>query len=495
MGKKRQSGLPPFYSELCSIVGVTDDQKAQAMKKGLPYEEEGHIFFVGGKLSCTQSATILVEPLKGYLGSQVFSKFSGKYVGRVVKVHEYEVTASGPVIRTFEVEKTEAVPSQDEVIKNYISQEEYESNQKDLQKILGIDLAQGEDQTFVSTFDKGKFVSAQPLPPIETGEDFIGKKDAFKETHDLIEAMKTKAAELEAEQQKELEANDIVAEIKCATFGTAFGESTDGITWTAAPSGKPKLNATSGASKLIEAVQFVEAGMMNLAQACSWFNSQLPEGAPYIWPNQMSDQGGNLLNYASTLGDWFAKNAKKLEEEADEATNQMIALGMALAQEEVEAKEVVEVTLTGLTPEEAQKVLKTYAKKTGGKVLASTKKMKDIGTGSKAIIKWEFESSSMVVNGAPVKYIAQLNEDGTLSCQCRGWTQGSAKAATGRFCKHTKAIEEQFDVKTLFKKWKKGESLGDEFVVAGEEEQVEVIKTTATDAPHMTFKSKRVVEI
>jgi hypothetical protein len=160
--------------------------------------------------------------------------------------------------------------------------------------------------------------------------------------------------------------------------------------------------------------------------------------------------------------------------------------------DEEQGTEIVEVTLSGLTPEEAEKVLKTYAKKSSSKVMASTRKMKDIGTGSKAIIRWEFESSSMVSNGTPVKYITQLNEDGTLSCQCSGWTRGSAKNPSGRFCKHTRAIDEQFNVKELHKKWKKGEPLGDDFVAA--DEQTESI--TLSDAPkQIVFKSTRIVEV
>lgn len=159
--------------------------------------------------------------------------------------------------------------------------------------------------------------------------------------------------------------------------------------------------------------------------------------------------------------------------------------------EEPEEVELVELTISGLTKKEAEAMLK-QVKKSEKPVLVSKKKMKDIGTGSKAIVKWEFESSSMVSNGTPVKYIAQLNEDGTLSCQCRGWTQGSAKSAEGRFCKHTKALAEQYDMKTLFKRWKRGEPLGEDFVQDGQ--QAPELKPIGTStAP--TYTSKRVVEI
>lgn len=162
-----------------------------------------------------------------------------------------------------------------------------------------------------------------------------------------------------------------------------------------------------------------------------------------------------------------------------------------------EPLELVELTITGLTPEEADEVLKNYGKQktSGPPVMVAKKKMKDIGTGSKAIIKWEFESSSMVSNGTPVKYIAQLNEDGTMSCQCRGWTQGSAKSAEGRFCKHTKALEEQFDVKDLFKKWKKGEPLGDDFDVAPSTDSVTPLSKKEKSTGETVFKAKRIVEL
>jgi hypothetical protein len=124
-------------------------------------------------------------------------------------------------------------------------------------------------------------------------------------------------------------------------------------------------------------------------------------------------------------------------------------------------QESVELTLSGLTPEEANQLQKQYGK--SKTVMVAKKVRKEVGTNSKAIISWPFESSSMISNGVIPVYKTQLNEDGTVSCNCRGWTTGSAKNPEGRFCKHTKAIESEFDIKALYKKWKKGEPLGEDF--------------------------------
>jgi hypothetical protein len=159
-----------------------------------------------------------------------------------------------------------------------------------------------------------------------------------------------------------------------------------------------------------------------------------------------------------------------------------------------EAVELVELTISGLTQKEAEKIMKQV--RTNEKpVLTSKKVLKDIGTGAKAVITWDFESSSMAVNGAVVKYITQLNTDGTVSCQCHGYIiqkKNSDGANRPKSCKHTKAIEKAYDVKSLFKKWKKGEPLGADFEPK-ESGNVE-IKTLGATQP-IVYTSKRVVEI
>jgi hypothetical protein len=153
--------------------------------------------------------------------------------------------------------------------------------------------------------------------------------------------------------------------------------------------------------------------------------------------------------------------------------------------------EVFEITLSGLTRQEAEEVLKAHGKSKSGKpVFQSTKQLKEIGTNSKAIVSWSFPSSSMAVNGEAILYKTQLNEDGTMSCNCMGWTRGSAKSAEGRFCKHTRAIEDQYSVKLIHTKWKQGAPLGDEFV------EVKPGITKAGEAPSTpTYAAKRIVEI
>lgn len=70
------------------------------------------------------------------------------------------------------------------------------------------------------------------------------------------------------------------------------------------------------------------------------------------------------------------------------------------------------------------------------------------------VFTWAFKSSQPR-GGTIISYIAQLNQDGTLSCNCPGWI--FAKKNQERACKHTKLIEEE--APGIYKKWKKGEEL------------------------------------
>ena len=164
-----------------------------------------------------------------------------------------------------------------------------------------------------------------------------------------------------------------------------------------------------------------------------------------------------------------------------------------LADIQLEPEERVELTLTGLTKREAEAMLKYHQKTHSAKpVLVSTKKLKEIGPGSKAVVKWEFDSSSMAYNGTAVKYIAQLNTDGTVSCNCQGYViqkKNSDGSPKPRRCKHTDAVADQVDVHLLFKKWKKGEDLGPDFVAEG--------STTAHShaVSEIVYSAKRIVEI
>ena len=70
------------------------------------------------------------------------------------------------------------------------------------------------------------------------------------------------------------------------------------------------------------------------------------------------------------------------------------------------------------------------------------------------VFTWAFKSSQPR-GGTIISYVAQLNQDGTLSCNCPGWI--FAKKNQERACKHTKIVEDE--APDIFKKWKKGEAL------------------------------------
>lgn len=169
----------------------------------------------------------------------------------------------------------------------------------------------------------------------------------------------------------------------------------------------------------------------------------------------------------------------------------------ALPKDEVEE---IDVTIKGLTKEEAEAVQKTYSKAKEKAVIVHKTTRKELGTKSEAVVVWPFESGSMQVNGEPVMYKTQLNKDGTTSCNCMGWTMGSAKAVGGRRCKHTDAVKTEAAI--IFKKWKSGESLGENFelvsasAVAGATSKTlsKALKTKPIDGDTI-FKVKRVVEI
>lgn len=168
--------------------------------------------------------------------------------------------------------------------------------------------------------------------------------------------------------------------------------------------------------------------------------------------------------------------------------------------ESQEPIELVELTLTGLTHAEVNAIMKTVAKsKTEQNILVHKKVRKEIGSKSEPVVVWPFESSSMQVNGEPIMYKAQLNKDGSLSCNCMGWTMGSAKSSGGRRCKHTDTIE--VEAQSIYKKWKKGEPLGENYEVASAAVAGATSKTLSKALKEKTvndsglFVSKRIVEI
>lgn len=240
--------------------------------------------------------------------------------------------------------------------------------------------------------------------------------------------------------------------------------------------------------KLLREIKLGRKDGLNLAQACSLFNEFLPDNVKSVTPGVL---------------------AGLLEEEQDSPT--LIAFAESVIapdlkwvpvawfpEESAEATEAVEVTITGLTPEEAEDLIKTYSKKKKDQVLVAKTVRKDLGPKSKPVLEWSFASSSTQVSGKPVQYTTMLHEDGTLSCNCPGWILGSAKSKIGRFCKHTKALEEEAG--NVYQKWTKGIPLGEEYTVK-DTKTVEVsdvkpgTKFLATSGTTVVFKAKRIVEL
>lgn len=71
------------------------------------------------------------------------------------------------------------------------------------------------------------------------------------------------------------------------------------------------------------------------------------------------------------------------------------------------------------------------------------------------VFTWGFKSSSTpLVGGMTFDYVAQLNQDGTVSCNCPGWR--FVKKGQPRRCKHTDAVKGE--VPDIMKSWRDGET-------------------------------------
>lgn len=71
------------------------------------------------------------------------------------------------------------------------------------------------------------------------------------------------------------------------------------------------------------------------------------------------------------------------------------------------------------------------------------------------VFTWGFKSSKApLVGGVTFDYVAQLNQDGTLSCNCPGWR--FVKKGQPRRCKHTDAV--QNEVPTIMSSWRDGKT-------------------------------------
>jgi uncharacterized protein YqcC (DUF446 family) len=222
----------------------------------------------------------------------------------------------------------------------------------------------------------------------------------------------------------------------------------------------------------------VKNGVYNAMDAVAKVNDCLPIGAPRPSPDVFTSSD-SINQYGTMLQEW-------------------------VHWETHEPEEIVELTICGLTAKEAAEVLKNYgkSKSTGKSVMVHKTTRKELGTKSKAIVVWPFESSSMQVNGEPILYKTQLNEDGTTSCNCQGWCVGSAKNPSGRFCKHTTAIKAEAEL--LYKEWKKSGTIkGENFEVvsadkvstASSKTLYKALKEQPAEGEATMFKAKRIVEI
>ena len=71
------------------------------------------------------------------------------------------------------------------------------------------------------------------------------------------------------------------------------------------------------------------------------------------------------------------------------------------------------------------------------------------------LFTWGFKSSkSPVMGGVMFDYVAQLNQDGTVSCNCPGWR--FVKKGQPRRCRHTDAV--QGEVPELMQAWRDGKT-------------------------------------
>lgn len=70
------------------------------------------------------------------------------------------------------------------------------------------------------------------------------------------------------------------------------------------------------------------------------------------------------------------------------------------------------------------------------------------------VFTWGFKSSTApLVGGVTFDYVAQLNQDGTVSCNCPGWR--FVKKGQPRRCKHTDAVKGE--VPDIMQSWRSGE--------------------------------------
>ena len=112
------------------------------------------------------------------------------------------------------------------------------------------------------------------------------------------------------------------------------------------------------------------------------------------------------------------------------------------------------------------------------------------------VFTWGFKSSKTpLMGGVTFDYVAQLNQDGTVSCNCPGWR--FVKKGQPRRCRHTDAV--QGEVPELMKAWRDGKTFELKEFNAPQANEASVpatvTSTKKTKQQQGTLKFNRVVEI
>lgn len=111
------------------------------------------------------------------------------------------------------------------------------------------------------------------------------------------------------------------------------------------------------------------------------------------------------------------------------------------------------------------------------------------------VFTWLFQSSKApLVGGATFSYVARLNQDETVSCNCPGWI--FAKKGKPRRCRHTDTI--QNEVPAILQSWRAGEKFEvQEYTSPAQQSAVIPADTTTTKKvvkKETQFKFNRRVE-
>ena len=112
------------------------------------------------------------------------------------------------------------------------------------------------------------------------------------------------------------------------------------------------------------------------------------------------------------------------------------------------------------------------------------------------VFTWGFKSSTApLMGGVTFDYVSQLNQDGTVSCNCPGWR--FVKKGQPRRCKHTDAVKGE--IPELMKQWRAGETFEVQEFSAPQAHQKNIPADTTSlkkvRPTTSTIKFNRVVEL